>query len=122
MHNAQCKMHLLLTCNNFKLSENVLQSHFLQFVFFNSETDQEEKVEESESVKEEGEKATKPPEETRLEKLMTDLRKKEKESQLPNGKITLDEAIEQEINIQVYISIFLMMKTYPYSVYFNVIF
>ena len=111
-----------MTCNNFKLSENVLQSHFLQFVFFNSETDQEEKVEESESVKEEGEKATKPPEETRLEKLMTDLRKKEKESQLPNGKITLDEAIEQEINIQVYISIFLMMKTYPYSVYFNVIF
>ena len=122
MHNAKCKMHLLLSCNNFKLSENVLQSHFLQFVFFNSETDQEEKVEESESVKEEGEKATKPPEETRLEKLMTDLRKKEKESQLPNGKITLDEAIEQEINIQVYISIFLMMKTYPYSVYFNVTF
>ena len=118
----QCKMHLLLTCNNFKLSENVLQSHFLQFVFFNSETDQEEIVEECESVNEEGEKATKPPEETQLEKLMTDLRKKEKESQLPNGKITLDEAIEQEINTQVYISIFLMMKTYPYSVYFNVIF
>ena len=41
------------------------------------------------------------PKEIQLDKIMTGLRKKEKESQITEGKITLDEAIEQEINIQV---------------------
>ena len=45
---------------------------------------------------------TKTPQEIKLDKLMTDLRKKENQSSpIDDGKITLDEAIEQEIQIQV---------------------